>query len=146
MTIMAIAAVVKLDSQSGIDEAFPNIDFGIKPTGSRVLVQIRRPKTKTAGGILLSDYSKDAEQDNTQVAKVVAVGPLSFRNRGTMELWPEGAWYKAGDFVFVPKYAGSRWRRDIPGEKGEKVEFVIFNDLDIVGTVDGDPIAIQAHI
>jgi hypothetical protein len=48
--------------------------------------------------------------------------------------------------VFVPKYAGSRWRRDIPGEKGEKVEFVIFNDLDIVGTVDGDPTAIQAHI
>jgi hypothetical protein len=26
------------------------------------------------------------------------------------------------------------------------VEFVIFNDLDIVGTVDGDPTAIQAHI
>ncbi len=142
---MATSAVVKLASQSEIDEAFPNIDFGILPTGSRVLVQIRRPKAKI-GSILLSDYSKEAEQDNTQVAKVIAIGPLSFRNRNTMELWPEGAWYKKDDIVFVPKYAGSRWKRDIPEQKGEKVEFVIFNDLDIVGIVYADPLAVQAHL
>lgn len=142
---MATAAVVNLASPSETNDAFPEIDFGIKPTGSRVLVQIRRPKTKI-GSILLSDYSKDAEQDNTQVAKVVGVGPLAFRNRNTMELWPEGAWYKEGDFVFVPKYAGSRWRRDIPGQKGEKVEFVIFNDLDIVGLVTTDPMSVQAYL
>ena len=142
---MAIAAVVNLASPSETDEAFPKIDFGIKPTGSRVLVQIRRPKTKI-GNILLSEYSKDAEQDNTQVAKVVGVGPLAFRNRNTMDLWPEGAWYKEGDFVFVPKYAGSRWRRDLPGQKGEKVEFVIFNDLDIVGLVTTDPLSVQAYL
>ena len=63
-----------------------------------------------------------------------------------MELWPEGAWYGEGDFVFVPKYAGSRWRRDIPGQKGEKVELVIFNDLDLVGKVTGDPLAIKAFL
>ena len=71
-------------SLSEINEAFPEMDFGIKPTGSRVLVQIRRPKSKI-GSIILSDYTKDAEQDNTQVAKVIATGPLSFRNRNTME-------------------------------------------------------------
>jgi len=134
-----------IPSLSEIDEAFPNVDFGIKPTGSRVLVQIRRPKTKI-GSIILSDYTKDAEQDNTQVAKVVSVGPLAFRNRNTMDSWPEGAWYKEGDFVFVSKYGGARWRRDIPGSKGEKVEFVIFNDLDIVGTVEADPLSVQAYI
>ena len=143
---MATAAVVNLASPSEIDEAFPKINFGISPTGSRILVQIRRPKTKTSGGIILADVSKDTELDNTQVAKVVAVGPLAFRNRNTMDLWPEGAWYKEGDFVFVPKYAGSRWRRDIPGAKGEKVEFVIFNDLDIVGTIDTDPLSVQAYL
>ena len=142
---MVTSAVVKTVSQSGIDEAFPELDFGISPTGSRVLVQIRRPKTKI-GSILLSDYTKDAEQDNTQVAKVIAVGPLAFRNRNTMEQWPEGAWYKKGDFVFVSKYGGARWRRDIPDQKGEKVEFVIFNDLDIVGTVYSDPLAVQAYV
>lgn len=142
---MATAAVVNLDSQSGIEEFFPEVDFGITPTGSRVLVQIRRPKTKI-GSILLAESTKETEFDNTQVAKVIAVGPLAFRNRNTMELWPEGAWYRKGDFVFVPKYAGSRWRRDIPGQKGEKVEFVIFNDLDIVGTVNSDPLAVQAYL
>lgn len=142
---MATAAVVKLASPSEIEDAFPKIDFGIIPTGSRVLVQIRRPKTKI-GSILLSEYSKDAELDNTQVAKVIAVGPLAFRSRNTMELWPEGAWYKEGDYVFVPKYAGSRWRRDLPNQKGEKVEFVIFNDLDIVGLVTINPLDVQAYI
>jgi co-chaperonin GroES (HSP10) len=121
------------------------MDFGIMPTGSRVLVQIRRPKTKI-GSIILSDYSKDAEQDNTQVAKVIATGPLAFRNRNTMELWPEGAWYKEGDFVFVSKYGGSRWRREVPGVKGERVEFVVFNDLDIIGNVTTDPLSVQAYI
>ena len=140
-----VTNAVVIPSLSEIDEAFPNVDFGIKPTGSRVLVQIRRPKTKI-GSIILSDYTKDAEQDNTQVAKVVSVGPLAFRNRNTMDLWPEGAWYKEGDFVFVSKYGGARWRRDIPGSKGEKVEFVIFNDLDIIGDVYSDPIAVQAHV
>jgi co-chaperonin GroES (HSP10) len=145
MTIMVTNAVVKLES-SDLDDAFPNVNFGIKPTGSRTLVQIRRPKEKTKGGILYSEYTKEAEQDNTQVAKVISVGPLAFRNRNTMELWPEGAWYKEGDFVFVSKYGGARWRRDIPGARGEKVEFVIFNDLDIVGTVDGDPAAVQEYL
>lgn len=140
-----VTSAVVTPSLSEIDEAFPEMDFGIKPTGSRVLVQIRRPKSKI-GSIILSDYTKDAEQDNTQVAKVIATGPLSFRNRNTMELWPEGAWYKEGDFVFVSKYGGSRWRREIPGTKGEKVEFVIFNDLDIIGNVTTDPLSVQAYI
>lgn len=142
---MATAAVVNLASPSEIDTYFPKVNFGIKPTGSRVLVQIRRPREKI-GSIILANETKDAESDNTQVAKVISVGPLAFRNRNTMELWPEGAWYREGDFVFVPKYAGSRWRRDLPGQKGEKVEFVIFNDLDIVGTVDDDPAAVQSYL
>jgi co-chaperonin GroES (HSP10) len=142
---MALSAVVTLDSPSEIDTYFPNIDFGIDPTGSRVLVQIRRPRSKI-GSIHLAQVTKETEFDNTQVAKVIAVGPLAFKNRNTMELWPEGAWYKEGDFVFVPKYAGSRWRRDIPGENGEKVEFVIFNDLDIVGLVKTDPLSVQAYL
>jgi len=143
---MVKIAVVNPEVSSKVDEAFPYVDFGVRPLGSRVLVQIRRPKTMSKGGILFSDYSKDAEQDNTQVAKVIGVGPLAYRNRNTMELWPEGAWYKEGDFVFVPKYAGSRWRRDLPGQKGEKVEFVIFNDLDIVGLVTTDPLSVQAYL
>ena len=143
---MVKIAVVNPEVSSKVDEAFPYVDFGVRPLGSRVLVQIRRPKTMSKGGILFSDYSKDAEQDNTQVAKVISVGPLAYRNRNTMELWPEGAWCKEGDIVFVPKYAGARWRREIPNANGEKVEFVIFNDLDIIGDVYSDPVAVQAYL
>lgn len=141
------ASVVELPAQSSaLEDAFPNIDFGVTPLGSRVLVQIRLPKEKTAGGIILSDYSKETEQDNTQVAKVIAVGPLAFRNRETMKPWPEGAWCKPGDYVFVPKYAGSRWRRKAPNRKDMKVEFVIFDDLNMVGLVEGDPLAVEAYV
>ena len=36
------------------DEAFPPCDPGIMPFGSRVIVQIRTPKTQTKGGIILT--------------------------------------------------------------------------------------------
>ena len=81
---------------SGIDEAFPPIDAGVKPFGSRVLCQIRLAKRKTKGGIILTGDTKDTETWNTQVAKVVAVGDLAFKNRNTQEPWPEGSWAKPG--------------------------------------------------
>lgn len=143
---MVSIAVVNPETSSEIDHAFPEVDFGIKPLGSRVLVQIRRPVEKTKGGIILSNYTKEAEQDNTQVAKVIAVGPLAYHNRDTMQPWPEGAWCKVGDIVFVPKYAGARYRRAIPGKPEEKVEFVLFNDLDMQGLIDSDPASVQPYL
>jgi co-chaperonin GroES (HSP10) len=125
-------------------EAFPNAEPGIIPFGSRVLVQIRSPKTKTASGIILDNGSRDTEKWNTQVGKVVSVGPLAFKNRNSMESWPEGSWCKAGDYVRVAKYGGDRW--EVPLENGESALFVIFNDLEIIGQVTGDPLAIRAFI
>jgi len=89
-------------------KAFPQTDPGIVPFGSRILVQIRSPMTRTSGGIILDSGSKDTEKWNTQVAKVISVGPLAFKNRTTMDLWPEGHWCKEGDFVRVAKYGGDR--------------------------------------
>jgi co-chaperonin GroES (HSP10) len=131
-------------------EAFPDVDPGVQPFGSRVLVQIRTPKTMTSGGLILHSESRDTEKWNTQVAKVVNVGPLSFKNRNTQESWPEGQWCKPGDFVRVPKYGGDRWevplqKRTSSGEM-ESAMFVIFNDLDIIGQVTSDPLAIKAFI
>jgi co-chaperonin GroES (HSP10) len=125
-------------------EAFPDADPGITPFGSRVLVQIRSPKTKTASGIIIDNGSRDTEKWNTQVAKVINVGALAFKNRNTMDSWPEGSWCKAGDFVRVAKYGGDRW--EVPLPNGETALFVIFNDLDIIGQVTGDPLAIRAFI
>jgi co-chaperonin GroES (HSP10) len=125
-------------------EAFPDADPGITPFGSRVLVQIRSPKTKTASGIILDNGSRDTEKWNTQVAKVISVGALAFKNRNSMESWPEGSWCGPGDYVRVAKYGGDRW--EVPLPNGETALFVIFNDLDIIGQVTGDPLAIRAFI
>jgi len=125
-------------------EAFPDADPGITPFGSRVLVQIRSPKTKTASGIIIDNGSRDTEKWNTQVAKVISVGALAFKNRNTMDSWPEGSWCGPGDSVRVAKYGGDRW--EVPLPNGETALFVIFNDLDIIGQVTGDPLAIRAFI
>ena len=130
--------------EDALAEAFPVADAGVQPFGSRVLVQIRTPKTKTAGGIILDTGSRDTEKWNTQVAKVLGLGPLAFKNRNTMESWPEGDWCKPGDFVRVAKYGGDRWEVALPN--GENAMFVIFNDLDIIGSVTGDPLSIRAFI
>lgn len=125
-------------------EAFPEANPGIVPFGSRILVQIRTPKTKTASGIIIDNGTRDTERWNTQVGKVVSVGALAFKNRNTMESWPEGSWCAPGDYVRVPKYGGDRW--EVPLPNGESALFVIFNDLDIIGRVEGDPLAIRAFI
>jgi co-chaperonin GroES (HSP10) len=132
--------------EDAMAEAFPAVDAGIQPFGSRVLIQIRTPKKKSAGGIIIDIHgSNETEKWNTQIGKVVALGPLAFKNRNDMKTWPEGEWCKAGEYVRVAKYGGDRWEVKIPG-KDESAMFVIFNDLDIIGQVTGDPLAIRAFI
>ena len=133
--------------EDALAEAFPAVDAGIQPFGSRVLVQIRTAKTKTAGGIILSSETQDTEKWNTQIGKVISIGPLAFKNRDTMKEWPEGDWCKKGEFVRVAKYGGDRWETKLPDNgANESAMFVIFNDLDIIGQVTGDPLMIKAFI
>lgn len=127
-----------------LDEAFPKADPGIQPAGSRLLIQIRTPETKSKGGILLTNNDRDTQMWNTQIGKVISVGALAFCNRNTSEPWPEGAWCVPGDFVRVPKYGGDRW--SVPLPSGEEALFVIFQDLDIIGKVTVDPTTIKAFI
>ena len=114
-----------------LKEAFPAVEPGVKPLGSRVLVQVRTPETKSKGGIILTENDKDTQYWNTSVAKVVALGPLAFKNRNTQESWPEGAWCSVGDFVRVPRYGGDRWKE--VSETGESGHFILINDLDLLG-------------
>lgn len=127
-----------------LDEAFPACDPGVLPFGSRVMVQVRTPKKKTKGGIILTTDARETELWNTQVAKVLAMGSLAFKNRNTMEQWPEGSWCDVGDFVRVPRYGGDKWT--VKTADGDEAIIVIFNDLDLVGKVTGDPLAIKAFL
>ena len=130
---------------ASLDEAFPPCEPGIHPFGSRVLVQIRTPKQKTKGGIILTSETRETDAWNTQIAKVISVGELAFKNRTTMDPWPEGSWCKPGEFVRVPKYGGDRWTVKTTDGDDEAL-LVIFKDLDLVGMVTGDPLIIKAFI
>lgn len=132
-------------SYADLEEAFPPCDPGVEPYGSRILVQVRTPKKVTKGGIHLISDARETEAWTTQVGKVIAVGPLAFKNRTTMEPWPEGAWCGVGEFVRIPRYGGDRWTVKVLGSE-DPAMIVIFNDLDILGRVSGDPLAVKAFL
>ena len=134
-----------LQSQT-LEEAFPEVDPQLKPLGSTVLVQIKQPAKKTRSGIHLPSAETSAERDNTQLAKVIAMGPLAFHNRATMAPWPEGQWVKEGDFVRVPRYGGDRYYMPNPHDKDTPALFVLFDDLNMKGLITGDPLAMKAFV
>ena len=141
-----------------LEEAFPVVEPGHKPLGNLLLLQIRQPKMKTRGGIYIDTETRKTEQNNTQVARVIAIGPLAFRSRDTAEPWPEGAWCKIGDFVRIPKYAGERFvvpfqttdAKFVNGQWVEEpamdnAEFVFVKDLSLTALVD-DPLNVRAYL
>jgi len=138
-------------SYASLEDAFPTVDPGLEPYGSRVLVQIRLAKKRTAGGIYVPTESRGVEHDLTQIAKVIKCGPLAFKNRDKGVQWIEGAWCEAGEYVRVPRYGGDRWgvlpkSHSGPATDGDYVEFVVFDDLDLIGKVTCDPLSVVAYI
>jgi co-chaperonin GroES (HSP10) len=125
-------------------EVFPQVDPGVDIVGDRVLVQLRRTKSKSRGGIVLVQETKDTVKYNEVVAKVVSIGPLAYKSPDTLETWPEGAWFGEGDFVRCPRYGGDRW--SVKTGPDEEAIFVIFNELDIVAQVTGNPLAVKAFL
>lgn len=137
---------VAMTYEDELKEAFPAIDPGVTPFGSRVVVQFRTAKLKK-GSILLTNETRETEKWNTQVAKILSVGPLAFKNRSTQAPWPEGAWAEPGEFVRVTKHGGDKWEVEIPGrEKGENAIFAVMNDLDLIGKITGNPLEMKAFI
>ena len=130
-------------TQEEIDFAFPDVDPGFEPFGSRVIVQLRSVKEKSKGGIIIPNEAQETEMWNTQIAKVRALGPLAFMNRSTQELWPEGKWCAVGDYVRIPKYNQDKWFVDIDNKK---VLFMLVNDLDLLAKKIGNPLEVKAYI
>lgn len=113
-------------------EVFPNVDSGFEPKGNRVLVQLRKPKSTSKGGILLVQETRATEKYNDTIAKVVSMGSLAYKDPNTMVEWPEGKWCKEGDIVRVIKYGGDRWA--VPHEDSEVV-FIVLQDKEIIGAL-----------
>ena len=136
-------STVAVDS-ADVQEAFPVVDPGALPLGARVLVQLRKTKTKTASGIILPQETRDTERAQNPVGKVISVGPLAFKKRDTMEPWPEGSWCEVGDFLRVPKWTGDRWEVRIADD--ESIEFMIMNDHEVIAKITGNPLQTKAFI
>lgn len=141
-----------LGDVGSLAEAFPDVDPNAVPLGARVLVQIRRGIKKTRGGLILVEETKETAKWNDQVAKVVAMGPIAYRNRETAESWPEGTWVAVGDYVRVPRWGGDRIEIPVKDPRSDRVEavdqitFVIFNDHEIIARIPGDPLAVKAYV
>ena len=127
--------------------AFPEVESGQSPFGGRIVVQLRRIKKKS-GRIIIVDETKENEKWNNMVGKVVAIGPLAFCNRDTMQPWPEGSWAKIGDFVRVPRWGGDRWERKAPNEEENEdpVLFMTINDHELIALITDDPLSFNTFV
>ena len=115
-------------------ECFPDTDPGIDVAGDRVLVQLRREKTMSKGGIILVDETKATLRFNETVAKVKQVGPLAYKSPDTLEPWPEGPWCSAGDLVRTIKYGGDRFVVN-PEDGGSPVVFITIQAREIISRI-----------
>lgn len=143
---MGLVAAQPQFAYQTLEEAFPIVDLPVQPLGNRVTVQIRTPKKKTKSGLILTDDTRETQLWNEQTGKVVAIGPLAFKNQTTLEDWPEGRWFEVGDFVRVPLYGADKLAVPVPGHDDEFALFVTFKEKEIIGKIVGDPLAIRAFV
>ena len=115
-------------------ECFPVIDPGIEGAGDRVLVQLRREKVASKGGIILVDETRQTLRYNETVAKVIQIGPLAYKSPDTLEPWPEGPWCKVGDLVRTIKYGGDRFVVN-PDDDGAPVVFITIQAREIISRI-----------
>lgn len=112
-------------------ECFPIVDPGVEVAGDRVLVQLRRQKTMSKGGIIFVDETQQTLKFNETVAKVVQIGPLAYKSPDTLEPWIEGPWCKEGDLVRTIKYGGDRFVIQ-PEDDGAPVIFITLQAREII--------------
>ncbi len=132
-------------SHHTLAEAFPQVDANCEPLGNRVLVQLARTPEKTTSGIILVEETKETAKWNTQVAKVIALGGIAYKDRATGQPWPEGVWVKPGDYVRVPRWGGDRIEIAVKNSD-DPVRFVVFQDHEIISRIPRDPLAVKTYI
>jgi co-chaperonin GroES (HSP10) len=115
-------------------ECFPEIDHGIEVAGDRVLVQLRREKSTSKGGIILVDETRQTLRFNETVAKVRQIGPLAYKSPDDLKDWIEGPWCQVGDLVRTIKYGGDRFIVN-PDDDGSPVVFITIQAREIISRI-----------
>jgi co-chaperonin GroES (HSP10) len=115
-------------------ECFPDIDPGVEILGDRVLVQLRREKVTSKGGIILVDETRQTLRFNETVAKVIGIGPLAYKSPDDLSPWPEGPWCQVGDLVRTIKYGGDRFVVQ-PDDEGAPVVFITLQAREVISKI-----------
>ena len=98
-----------------------------QPTGWRILVMPYQGRAKTAGGLYVPDEVRERESVATVVAYVMRLGPLAYKDPN--KFGPDAEpWCKAGQWVCIGRYSGSRFKID-----GGEVR--IINDDEVIATL-----------
>lgn len=118
-------------------EHFPEVEPGATPCGNQILVQLRTLKAKSTGGIILASETKEYNNGNTQVARIVKVGQIAFKDRNSGEVWREGAWAQVGDIVITPRWGGFRFEVPVPGTD-DVATFATFEDFNVKLVVESN--------
>jgi len=128
---------VSMTKEQYVAEHFPDVSPGATPCGPKIIVQLRTIKTKTSGGIVLVEETKDFNNGNTQIARVVSIGQIAFRDRSSGETWKEGAWCGVGDIIMIPRWGGLRFEIPIPG-RDENAIFATIDDTNVQMVLTGN--------
>ena len=115
-------------------ECFPVIDPGVEVLGDRILVQLRREKNTSKGGIILVDETRQTLRFNETVAKVLQIGPLAYKSPDDLTPWVEGPWCKVGDLVRTIKYGGDRFVVQ-PDDEGAPVVFITIQAREVISKI-----------
>lgn len=121
----------------------------IKPTGYRILLkQLRQEQLSTGGIVMHSDADHQRQQNGYNICEVVEMGDACYHSRAG-ESFPEGAWCKAGDKVYIANYGGKMispeellyFAKDSEVQELEEMKknglsFHIVNDEDIMGVIN----------
>ena len=94
--------------------------MAIQPLGSRIVAERIEQEEQVSGGIIIPDSAKE----KGQTAKIIAAGPGSKKDDGTVIPLD----VKAGDTVMISKYAGNEITVD-------GSDYVIMTEDDILGVI-----------
>lgn len=123
---------------------FPEVEDRQIPTPLffRVVVVKMAPKKQSAGGIVFSDTTKEAEDYAIFVGKVLRLGSMAFKGKmpsNGLDMSEESNAPKEGDYVLFGKYAGQK----IELQSGATL--ILLSDDELTGTTN-DPSAYRMYI
>ena len=118
-----------ISKEDYIAKHFPEVEPGGEPPGEKILVQLRTVPKKV-GMIELVHETKEFNQGNTRVCRLIRIGEIAYRNRDSGERWREGAWATPGDIIIMPAWGGFRFEVPIPGTEDMAV-FAVYKDHEI---------------